>query len=39
MGLSLQTFPSNPTRSWPTLTDVAQVAAVLAERHLLMRGR
>jgi len=23
----------------PTLADVAQVAAVLAERHLLMRGR
>ena len=26
MGLSLQTFPSNPMRSWPTMVDVAQVA-------------
>src|SRR6476646_9226913 len=32
MGLSLQTSPWNPMRSWPTLADVAQVAAVLAER-------
>ena len=36
-GLDLQTFPLNPMRAWPTLSDVAQVAAVLAERHLLMR--
>ena len=33
MGLSLQTFPSNPMRSWPTMVDVAQVAEALDVRR------
>ena len=35
MGLSLQTFPSNPMRSWPTMVDVAQVAVA---RDVRRRG-